>query len=860
MPSKTFGISIDSMIVSPNLGAGAGSHLMMGRYSGYTFRSLLKFNLDWSGVQKITGATLYLKNANQQHASYGSSPRCDIYSLSSAFSEGSYSCESGYSGSNSVVYPGPGATLRNSSGALSNTEGAWQAIGITELIEYWAPASVLKRDGSAGSGGSNYGLRIQAQDESTSGDVLEWYSRSTSYDPYIVLDYEDNQPPGTPTVSSPTAAQKFLSTATPQFIFSAVDPDTADTLSLYNLQVATDSGFASKVWDVVSGTSGISGWTVTRNYAGTALVPGTKYYYRANVRDNRGAYSPWSATRDFTINRPPAIADADLPNAKANGVLPIHNLALLATTLTPSPEIAFTPRDPDADLIKEYEIEITGTGANEVVTGSFTSGTKITRKSTKLLTAGTGYQLRIRAKDSLEYGAWSNYVLFKVWYSQAIYEFNTADKSSFSASLSGATGRTQLLYRTATGAAGAGAGSWRTSLPAPPPPATPQYINIMLRTSPELGTAPTQPGATKLTFGYTSSATPPFNWAFVGAGNPWSRDESQHKSGGNSLKCDLDAATVSGTTLNATQDVDGIDPTQNYVLSAWIKGSNVVGSGNATIRIYPGGTTTPQLKASTNYPIAALGDWQRIVLPLTPEDIAGNTSLRVGMYVTRGTLPTGVIWFDDVMLSEGVVAPAYVPAVMGPPAVLDASGVVIDGKAGGVFQLIGSAGGARDIVELGVNGLKFGGDTELSSPSVGKLAVDGVTLTPRAYYMLGPFERVDVPASLADGTMALLGAAVASGAYAGRPIPGRAGRILGMSYRRNGNVTAGSITLTPTVAGTVTGTPVVIDNTSATTFNDTSQNLAFSQSASLGINIQSTSTLTPATVDVMAFLLVEFND
>jgi hypothetical protein len=53
--------------------------------------------------------------------------------------------------------------------------------------------------------------------------------------------------------------------------------------------------------------------------------------------------------------------------------------------------------------------------------------------------------------------------------------------------------------------------------------------------------------------------------------------------------------------------------------------------------------------------------------------------------------------------------------------VVGGAGVVLDASLGAVFRLRGTAGGARDTVEVGANGLLFGGDAEVSSPNAGSL-------------------------------------------------------------------------------------------------------------------------------------------
>ena len=82
-------------------------------------------------------------------------------------------------------------------------------------------------------------------------------------------------------------------------------------------------------------------------------------------------------------------------------------------------------------------------------------------------------------------------------------------------------------------------------------------------------------------------------------------------------------------------------------------------------------------------------------------------------------------WFDAIKLEESTVATPWSPGAIG-ATVIDAGGVQIDGSRGGVFRYKGIAGGARDTVEGGNQGLLFGSDTEVTAPSAGSLAVNGV--------------------------------------------------------------------------------------------------------------------------------------
>jgi hypothetical protein len=94
---------------------------------------------------------------------------------------------------------------------------------------------------------------------------------------------------------------------------------------------------------------------------------------------------------------------------------------------------------------------------------------------------------------------------------------------------------------------------------------------------------------------------------------------------------------------------------------------------------------------------------------------------------TEGAAGTAA-WFDAVKLEESTVATPWSPGMIG-ASVLDAGGVQIDGTKGGVFRYRGRDGNIRSMVEGGPSGLVFAGDTEITSPSDGQIAVDGTRVS-----------------------------------------------------------------------------------------------------------------------------------
>ena len=135
------------------------------------------------------------------------------------------------------------------------------------------------------------------------------------------------------------------------------------------------------------------------------------------------------------------------------------------------------------------------------------------------------------------------------------------------------------------------------------------------------------------------------------------------------------------------------------------------------------------------------------------------------------------------------------------------------------------------------------------------LKVNNIDVRTRLPSRLGPFELVDVPAAKTDGPMALMGGVTSS--YSARPIAGATGRIIGIAWRINVAPTTGTISLTPVISGLAAGGAVVLNSSTGTTGSTVNGTDSFTAGSSLGINISSSADLTPATLDVGAWLLFE---
>jgi hypothetical protein len=130
-------------------------------------------------------------------------------------------------------------------------------------------------------------------------------------DDFLLTGTSTNQPPATPTLSTPWDFQKggpWTSTLRPQFNFSTTDPE-GNTIN-YNIQVSTDPNFGSTVINAVSGIdTGFSGtppYTSGASVVFTAqsdLASGTTYWWKVRATDPGGSatWSSFSSSRSVTV-------------------------------------------------------------------------------------------------------------------------------------------------------------------------------------------------------------------------------------------------------------------------------------------------------------------------------------------------------------------------------------------------------------------------------------------------------------------------------------------------------------------------------------------------------------------------------
>lgn len=201
------------------------------------------------------------------------------------------------------------------------------------------------------------------------------------------IEYQANSAPSTPTGLAPTGT---INTLTPTFTTTFADADTTygDSLKQMFLEVRVGSTTGTVVWNptVDAQSSAV--------YAGTALVAGNTYYWRAQHSDQFGATSSWTAWQSFTVNGGGFVATPSSPSGKLE-------------TQTPSPfQATWTHNNSLSTNAVEVQILQGGTvvrGPVQVAKTVAAGGTiSVTWAETGFtaLPWGTAYTVQIRARDT----------------------------------------------------------------------------------------------------------------------------------------------------------------------------------------------------------------------------------------------------------------------------------------------------------------------------------------------------------------------------------------------------------------------------------------------------------------------------
>ena len=160
---------------------------------------------------------------------------------------------------------------------------------------------------------------------------------------------------------------------------------TSANATVYQIQVARDTGFTNKVVDKNDiPDSSLDIDTLSTN---------TRYYWRVRAGDGN-AWSPWSLMRSFTTSRP---IDAPTLNSPSNNDTNVDAQNAVDLSWNAVDIGSTNPR---------YELQL---ATNSAFSSNLQSSTNLTDTSTTLnLNPNTKYYWRVRAKSGTSTGPWSN--------------------------------------------------------------------------------------------------------------------------------------------------------------------------------------------------------------------------------------------------------------------------------------------------------------------------------------------------------------------------------------------------------------------------------------------------------------------
>jgi hypothetical protein len=674
------------------LAAGLGDHLPVGYWSGAIYRSAIRFPIPagWTGWASITKAVLNLYVTDHQHVGIRNSQFYVRRYGGTLWTKaaGTQDCESGFSAANNTqaddVAPVTNDQVQYNSGSTVNLK---RAITVTTLVEwYWDHAQ---------------SKIVLILDPVSSSDYMEFWSREHgSLAPTLEIDYTTASVPTAPTLTDPDPLGEDVPEVRPTFHWTHHDPQDdpqtgadvevyqgATLLTTLHPAVATD-GFATSDID---------------------LPRGVALSWRVRTYDAGGA-GAWSSYGQFSIlNNPVVTIDATRRMVFANGA--------------PRLVVQWSSTQPQTS----YRVQTASGYDSGIITSAATTHTLSTRTLTDnvaetiTVTVVSTYGLTGAASRAFtpRYGLTSHrrdlITAPQSWVDVTVLSTVPADASLV------------IEYGSADTALAAPTGGWFSTLSAVP---RRQFLYWRAWFIPSATAGPT---LDKITFSTINVASLVDKWGTTrdtaGLVAPWSIDPGESVYGTRSLRADVQGA---GPYYAYAYKVH-LRAGRNYILTGLMKsngnsgaqfqlqkpdGTVLVGGG---MSLPAGPVQSPALVATTDWFDPQKRDTNRYRTPvyIAEADMDVYVALKVG-----GTAGSQA-WFDAIKLEESTVATPWSPGAIG-ATVVDAGGVQIDGARGGVFRYRGSDNGARSVVAGGPSGLLFAGDTELTSPSDGALAVDGV--------------------------------------------------------------------------------------------------------------------------------------
>ena len=765
MPTKRFLVSRDaSVALKPDggsLGQGAGDNVVLGKQpSGdaanlWLYRSFMYFPVDFTGMTGITSATITLhaysrsgkNNIDWEFTGSSTADGMQIRPVTASWVEGTKGADGIWWYNNAIAWANQPATTTTGavdiSSGISNTRpshGTKYTFTVTDLVRYWAPASISV-GGSSGLNNSNNGIRLAMRDETTGADGgVEFCSREddiinggTSYDAYIEITYTTALTVPSNTIVAPTASK------------------VADIVNLNNLATWTGATALARprlTWDYVANDGGAQAEWRVKIYS--ASIAGTTLFDSGWVSDPNHSASE-------TVAIPDSIASAThMPGgitvATSSSTVPVWSSGTATYTtasnhnLDTGMVVNITGFEQDGYNVSGAVVTVTSSttftvpiASNPGTATAGTTGTVATIWHTgyKGLVNNTAYWWTVTTRGSagLE-SVESARTAFKVIWGQTRHEHTYTTSAYSYVHTLGATPSATAVARIfgTTPTTTTAPSVWYSSLDSAIVNrgtntilVVDMRVGILNNNNTARGSSPTITG--RLTS--ISSATAPDDWALNSGSHTLQLVSTSRRFGTRSAQLTVnDTSGLAQPYRLSAGDGIAVVPNTNYVFSTYVSDGDGV-EGNVTLRVYPGSAANASVTgetalATSDAHIAFEEDsdgWRRMYVFFNS---SGNDKVRPVIYCGGWTSGQSIL-LDGSIVEEGTVIRSYTPGLVNSPAVIEGGGVQIDALQGGIFRLRGSSGGLRDVIELGANGLVFGGASDtanLYSPSANTLKTD----------------------------------------------------------------------------------------------------------------------------------------
>lgn len=321
-----------------NQGSGLEKHMLTGTAgsgdNAYTYRSLVQFDHDWSGIGTLIKAELVVRTEDDStHFTFGTKPRIRASRNTKAWPAQQNNAENVWTTDEyflTTTYGGQEMDLPINPQTGKPQDEVWVRLDITPLMQGYAPANVAIASGGVGNALANYGfvLRAPGSEETTAQRGIMYSAQAASgFTPYVWITYDPlNRPPTAPTLLQPPAGNNNFGQ---NFEGQHNDPDLNPMGGRYIRVWRKGISTGEPTWEIsttknaeLSGASSeetqTGRFSVPLSLATAALKLQTDYEWEAATKDSLGRVGPYSARRSLKItSSPPTVVAADVSSVAA---------------------------------------------------------------------------------------------------------------------------------------------------------------------------------------------------------------------------------------------------------------------------------------------------------------------------------------------------------------------------------------------------------------------------------------------------------------------------------------------------------------------------------------------------------------